>query len=137
MPTPPKAKRDPAAIRKALLDDPNTRGIAANLGVAVEDYVAQVVHFALHPDQEPSLYIVQDQDLLAAGQAPPDADAMGTYLLEAIGVHAAVEATEYTAPRKELVSLAQTPAAQAPEKVDERLKEAVDRERLSERGRKG
>ena len=137
-PSPPsKAKRSPAQLRKALLDDPNTKGIARNLGVSVEHYVSQVVHFATHPAEEPSLYVVEDADLEAAGHPPPDADAMGRYLLQALQVQAATEVSDYRDGATPAVALPQAPAAQAAGRADPGLKAEVERELRSRRGRKG
>ncbi len=96
------AHQDTESLRKKVLADPNTERIARNLGVPVADYVEQVVHFALHPEQEPRLYIVEDEDLRAMGLEPPDAQAMERFVTRAASIADAAEGrTEFVEERRD------------------------------------
>jgi hypothetical protein len=137
-PKTPKLPRTPENVRKKVLEDPNTAQIAKKLGVTLEEYVEQVVHFVMNPKAEPSLYVVEDQDLEALGMPPPDEDEMGRYLIEAVQVANAAGATGFTDAKKKLVTLSETPAAQADEEhSDPRLKAQLEKELKAGRGRKG
>lgn len=128
--------KDPATLRATLLADPTTKGIAKNLGVPLEDYVEQVLHFAANPQEEPSLYVVEDEDLRQLGYEPPDEEAMGQYLVEAVAVTDAADKTEYTAPKKKLVTLDSAPKAQPTGKTDTRLKSDLEKQLRGKRGGK-
>lgn len=82
---PPEAQalQSPEALRKRVLEDPHSEQIAQHLGVSLSEYVDQVVHYVLHPKEQPSLYIVEDKDLRAMGLEPPDPEAMGRFVMEA------------------------------------------------------
>lgn len=47
-------------LREQLLADPHTQQIAASLGVDLETYIDEVLHFATHPDEEPELAYLDD-----------------------------------------------------------------------------
>ncbi len=82
-PSGPRAAQDPEALRKRVLEDPYSEQIAQHLGVPLQEYVEQVVHYVLRPREEPSLYIVEDRELRAMGCEPPDPEAMGRFVIEA------------------------------------------------------
>ncbi len=133
-----KPKKTPEAVRQAVLADPNTKAIAEKLGATVEQYVEQVVHFAMNPGAEPSLYVVEDEDLRALGMQPPDADAMGQYLVEAVSVQKAAGATGFEGAKAKKVSLASEkdlPAVDAKD-ADPKLKAELDQAMRGKRGGK-
>jgi hypothetical protein len=132
----PKPKKSPEALRKQLMEDPNTKGIAKNLGVSLEDYVNQVLHFVAHPNEEPSLYVVEDADLRGMGLEPPDEAAIGKFVMEAASVASAADATEYTDPKKKLVSIDNLPPVQAIGKTDKKLDEELKKQLRGKRGGK-
>jgi hypothetical protein len=136
----PAIPKDPEVIRKKVLSDPNTAKIAENLGVPLEEYVNQVIHFVLNPNAEPSLYVVEDEDLRAMGYPPPDADAMGQYIIEAatIAQTANPSRTEFTEARKPPPVQLETPTAAAkPEQEDSALKAELEKARRAGHGRQG
>jgi hypothetical protein len=131
--------KDPQAVRALVLSDPNTAKIAEKLGVPLEDYVREVVHFVLNPKADASLYVVEDDDLRTAGFEPPDADAIGRFITEAAAVSSAADATEWTDPRgKKPVDLdGPRGAPEVPDKTDPKLKKDLDRALRAKRGGKG
>jgi hypothetical protein len=76
----------PEAIRSRLLEDPNTPKLAEQLGVPLEEYVKQVMHFVQNPHEEPQLLIVNDEDLRAMGYEPPSAETLSRVLDEAVAL---------------------------------------------------
>jgi hypothetical protein len=95
---------DTVALRKKLMTDATTKGIAKNLGVDLKEYVDQVIYFVENPKAEPELYVMKDEDLRAAGfeVAGPDE------ILEVIQNAAATtrrETSEFSDLRKKLVDL--------------------------------
>jgi hypothetical protein len=63
--------------REQLLADPNTRQIAAALGVEVREYVERVLEYARHPTREPELFVL-DQETLEAheDELPSEAEVL-------------------------------------------------------------
>ena len=134
-----KAPPSAEAIRTKALADPNTAKIADQLGVPLEDYVQQVVHFVLNPDAEPQLYVASDADLRKAGFEPPDGNAVGRYLVEAATVADAAGATAYAGgPKKKLVTMSDASALPTvgKEHTDAKLKAELDRQLRGKRGGK-
>ena len=128
--------RSPEALKKKLLDDPNTAKLAETLGLPLEDYVKLVLHYATTGDQ-PQFFVVPDEDLRKLGYEPPDPKAMSAYLVEAVATIFAQEGTAFTDERKGPVSLGELPAQAAPaDAADPDLKKQVDAEVLSQRGGK-
>jgi hypothetical protein len=126
------------ALRKRILEDPNTAKIAESLEVPLDEYVKQVVHFVLHPTEEPSLYIVEDADLEAMGTPAPDSEEMGRYILEAVAVAEAADKTEFVEAQKKLVQLPESPApGTGSEQDDPKLKAEADKFRRADSGRQG
>jgi hypothetical protein len=102
-PKEPRAARDPEALRKRVLENPYSEQIAQHLGVPLQEYVDQVVHYVLHPKEDPGLYIVEDEDLRAMGCEPPDPEAMGRFVEEAAALAEAAEGrTECVEAEKKL-----------------------------------
>lgn len=66
-------------MRKQVLEDPRTAEIAANLGVDLEEYVEQVVHFATHPDETPEFRVVKDEVLREEGFDVPTEEEMDAW----------------------------------------------------------
>jgi hypothetical protein len=137
MATTKKVPKDPEALREQLMNDPDTRAIAKNLGVELEAYVAQVVHYVTNPEEEPSFYVASDEDMRSIGWEPPDPDAIGKYLIETVAVQKAAGATEFTDPKKKLVSMDDLPPVKAPEKTDEKLQAELQKQLRGKRGGKG
>ena len=52
-----------AIARKNLREDPHTEAIAKELGVDIETYIDKVLEYALNPDQEPELEVL-DEDAI-------------------------------------------------------------------------
>jgi hypothetical protein len=127
----PAASQDPEVLRKKILSDPNTAQIAKNLGVPLEDYVNQVLHFVLNPHEEPNLYVVEDAALRGMGYEPPDADAMGQYIIDAATVAqaAAPQSGFVDEKKKKLVELPDARAGAAPQAEDPQLKAELDKRR--------
>ena len=57
--------------RQSLIDDPETKKIADSFGMELEDYVDQVMEYALNPDKEPQLQVMADDDFREMGIDPP------------------------------------------------------------------
>lgn len=135
----PAASPESEALRKKILADPNTAKIAENLGVPLEDYVNQVLHFALNPKAEPQVYVVEDAALRQMGYEPPDAEAMGKYIVEAAAlVEASASPTEFVdgPAKKQPVQLSASPGDAVPEKDDPQLKADLSK-RITGRGQQG
>jgi len=66
-----KAAPSTETLRKKVLVDGNTLELARQLGISVEEYVDHVVHFFLHPPEEPILYVVEAQDPQAVEHREP------------------------------------------------------------------
>lgn len=103
-----KAKR-PADLGRMLRDDPNTAALARELNVTVDEYVKQVLQFAAHPELEPQLVVVDDDDLRSQGFEPADGEAMGQYLVDLAAVAEAGEGSGFSAATKAKVALPQAP----------------------------
>jgi hypothetical protein len=143
---PPKKKKKPINLEKMkreLMENAETIGIAQQLGIPLEDYVAQVMHFVANPDAEPQVLVVEDHDLKAAGFEVPDAAEMLKFaegqvkLLEEAG-----ELSAYRKSEKKKVDLGTRRATKGDEEVTAagarpELKAAVDKELRKGRGRKG
>ncbi len=136
MATKKKAPKDPEALRAQLMEDPETKAIAKHLGVELKDYVAQVLHFVQNPSADPQVYVAEDEDLRSIGWEPADGEAIGKHLVEAVAVAKAADATEYTDPRKRLVTLDQAPA-QVIGKPDKKLQDELTKQLRTKRGGKG
>lgn len=132
-----KVPQDPEALREKLMNDPDTKAIAKNLGVELKAYVDQVVHYVTNPDEEPTFYVASDEDMRSIGWEPPDPDAIGKYLIESVAVAKAADATEFTDPKKKLVSMENLAPVKTPEKTDEKLQEELKKQLRSKRGGKG
>lgn len=127
--------KDPEALRAKLLADPNTRGIAEKLGVELAEYVNQVVYFASNPTVEPQLYMVEDEDLRSLGMEPPDADAIGKYVMDSATIAQAAEVTDYSEKKEELVSMTNLEPV-ATGDADAKLKEELEKQLRGKRGGK-
>lgn len=133
-----KVPKDPEAIRKLVLSDPNTAEIAKKIGVPLEEYVNNVIHFVLNPKADPSIYVVEDDDLRSKGFEPPDANAIGRFISEAAAVSSAADATEWTDPRgKKLVNMdGPKGTPEVPETTDANLKKDLEKAMRAKRGGK-
>lgn len=120
--------RTPEAIRAALLADPNVTAMAKTLEIPLEDYIAQVIHFAMNPDAQPEVVVLSEEDLKRHNLAPPpSAEEIGRFLIEEVSLaKAGNPANEFSAHKTDPVSLgAVNIATQTIEKTDEKLKEEL------------
>ena len=128
--------RSPEALKKKLLEDPNTPKLAETLGLPLEDYVQLVMHYVT-TGEEPQFFVVSDENLRKLGYEPPDPKAMSAYLTQAVATIFTQEGTAFSAERKGPVSLGEVPAAGAPAAAaDPELKKQIDAEVLGKRGGK-
>ncbi|MBK7857463.1 MAG: hypothetical protein IPJ65_02335 [Archangiaceae bacterium] len=97
-------RKTPEQVRAALLKDPNTSRIAAELKMGLDDYLKLVVHFAT-TGAEPRFFVVPDDELKKQGHVPPDLSKMNAWLRGAVATKAAHESTGYSDAKKSLVSL--------------------------------
>jgi hypothetical protein len=134
---PKKGRPTEAVVRKMVLEDPNTAKISKNLGVSLEEYVTQVVRFTLHPEDDPEVIYVSDEDLRSEGFTPPDNDALGHFIADGLKVIAASGATGFQKSQKKLVDMSDglTPATSGSQSNAE-LQKALAKE-LRKGGRKG
>lgn len=114
----PKLKEpmDPAVIKKRVLEEPATAKIADELGISVDEYADQVVHFLMNPDAEPDLAVMSDADLARDdGYVPPRIEAVEGYVKELIAIQDVAEnRTEFTHGKKARVALNPAPTGEVP-----------------------
>ncbi len=53
--------------KQSLRDNPDTKKIADSLGVELEEYIDQVMHYAMNPELEPELEVYTEEQLEEAG----------------------------------------------------------------------
>ena len=128
-------------LRAKLLADPDTITIASNLGVPLEEYVDQVLHFVKNPKADPQMLVVEDDDLRAAGFEPPDEKKLLAFVEESVAtLEEAGEVSGFKDQKKKKVDLgAKVPLTEGDEEVSSAaanplLKEQISRE--LKRGRK-
>ena len=63
-----------------LLADATTAEIAEGLGVPIEEYVDQVLKFAMNPELEPELELIDEEELYNIGDDPIDDIALATWV---------------------------------------------------------
>jgi len=128
--------KDPEAIRKAVLADPNTAEIAKALGVPLEEYVAGVVVYAMNPEAKPEYLGVTDQVMKERfGLTPMTEQEIIAKFDREVAIATIATKTDFTAHEKELVDLsADQPAPDAPE--DAKLKEELRKKLLGEKSDK-
>ena len=112
---------DAATLRARVLADPNTARIAADLGVPLDEYVEQVVHYALNPTEDPEMVAADDEDLAAVGFSVPDEDAMGQYLVDAVATADAAHGDGFRASTPGAVNLGATQGAGSDRAADPAL----------------
>jgi hypothetical protein len=143
---PTKKKKKPVdleKIKRELMSNTETIGIAKELGIPLEDYVAQVMHFIVNPDAEPQMLLVEDQDLKAAGFEVPNADEVLKFAEDQVKVlEEAGEITGYNKAKKKKIDLGSRRFTEGDEEVSTAapkadLKDAVEKELKKGRGRKG
>lgn len=71
MSTPPKKRRPIEEVRAELMESQETKQIAEQLGLSLEDYVAKVLEYYQQPEKEPQVYVASEEQLRAAGFEPP------------------------------------------------------------------
>lgn len=130
-------KKDPEAIRAKVLADPNTAIIAESLGIDVEEYAEQVVHFVMNPNQEPVIAVMSDEKLKTLGHNPPD----GHFLMSQIAGTAATvgERSNFSAAQKPKVALEQVRVGEGVDTsgADPKLKADLAEELRRNRSKKG
>lgn len=107
-----------AALREQLRTSPFTPELARELGVSLEEYIDQVVHFVLNPGEEPQLAVVETDGLLDQGHCPPREEDMARYLDRAVLIASAVDRAE---------------APPEPDPQREELQSYLESQRLKER----
>lgn len=140
-----KAKKpvDLEKMKRELMDNAETIGIASQLGIPLEEYVAQVMHFVVNPDAEPQLLLVEDADLKAQGFPVPDAGEILEYVEGQVKVlEEAGEVSGYKKTAAKKVDLGTRRFTKGDEEVSNAqasplLKETVAKELRKGRGRKG
>lgn len=63
------ARPSEADIRQRVMTDPNTHDIASMLGMPLEQYVAMVIDYALHPERQPCLNVLPEEEVKRQGGA--------------------------------------------------------------------
>lgn len=107
----------PEALRTKLLHDPYTAKIAAELGIPIDEYVQQVLHFAQRPSVEPQLLVVEDEDLINQGHTLLDEKDMARFLVESVTEASPPQPTGFSQENKRRVQLsgeAASPTSSAP-----------------------
>jgi len=132
MKRPPTPNELQIAKRK-VLEDPNTRKIAENLGMPFDDYVALVMKFVENPNMEPTLTVVPDDILRSQGFKPPTRQEVTAKIKEYVENRLITEKSKFADPnsQRERVdgAIPQAPPAKAAtEEVRKDLKEELDRE---------
>jgi len=92
-------------VQKRVMSDPNTAKIAKELDIPLEQYVAQVCYYVLHPEADPDMVLVEDEDLIKMGHQPPKQSEMLAYIKEAVAVAEASGSTGFEDTKKKKVSL--------------------------------
>ena len=143
---PTKKKKKPVDLEKMkreLMANTETIGIAKELGIPLEDYVAQVMHFIVNPDAEPQMLLVEDKDLKANGFEVPDPKEILKFAEDQVKVlEEAGEITGYNKAKRKKIDLGTRRVTEGDEEVSRvegkpELKAAVDKELKKGRGRKG
>jgi hypothetical protein len=142
---PTKKKKKPFDLEKMkreLMENQETIGIAKTLNIPLEAYVAQVLHFLANPNAEPEVLLVEDDDLRANGFEVPDADEMLKFAEDQVKVlEEAGEVSAYKKTEKKKVDLGTRRNTKGDDEVTSRgkpeLKEDVEKELRKGRGRKG
>lgn len=132
----PKIARTPEAIRAALLADPNTAALAETIGVDVDEYIEQIIFFAMNPTAEPTVGIMSVEEMKAQGITPPASDAeIGQYLIDLASVaKATTDSNEFADQKEQIVALGKTSTDPQPlETTDQKLKEELDKQLRSKR----
>jgi hypothetical protein len=143
---PSKKKKKPIDLEKLkreLMENTETIGIAKELGIPLEDYVAQVMHFIVNPDAEPQMLVVDDDDLKANGFEVPQAEDILKFAEDQVKVlEEAGEITGYNKAKKKKIDLGTRRFTEGDEEVSTaapkpELQKAIDKELRKGRGRKG
>jgi hypothetical protein len=122
------------SVREQLRQSPFIPEMAQELGVSVEEYIEQVAYFALHPNPEPQLAVVDTGALLAEGHAPPREEDMAGYLNQAGPTGGMEHRTDFTpAPRGPVALTGEAPGASEPNPQQEELQAYLELQRLKAR----
>jgi hypothetical protein len=130
-----------AMIKKRLMEDPNTAKIAEKLGMTFESYLELVMKYVNNPNMDAMVDIVSDEDLRAAGTEPPDIKKAAAWFSERVEARTMTTRSKFADPnsQRERVTgkIPLAPAAKAaPDEVRQDLKEELDRELSTGRGKK-
>lgn len=128
---------DPADVLAQVLADPNTEVIAQSLGLSVDEYARQVVHFILHPTQPPHVMVLSAAALQSRGQTPIDPKEVLAYVTQSAEM--AGERSGFTQPSKPKVTLDQVRVGEGVDvaKADPKLKDDVAQQLRKNRNKKG
>ena len=127
--------------KRKVIEDPNTRKIAENLGLPFDEYVALVMKFVENPNMEPILTVVPDDVLRSQGFKPPTRKEVTDKVTEYVENRLITEKSKFADPnsQRERVDGAipvPPPAQAAKEEIRKDLKEELDREVSSGRFKK-
>jgi hypothetical protein len=127
--------------KRKVIEDPNTKKIAENLGMPFDDYVALVMKFVENPNMEPTLSVVPDDILRSQGFTPPTRADVVDKIKEYVENRLITEKSKFADPnsKRERVdgAIPQPPPAKAAQgEVSKDLKEELDREVSSGRFKK-
>jgi hypothetical protein len=92
-------KPTPESIRSSAARDPNTARIATNLGMALDEYLDLIVHYATKPAAEQQLFTVPDDALRDAGHDVPQPADVVRFFHERKVIDSAVNGTGFDPPR--------------------------------------
>lgn len=77
---PKKPRRPIEEVRAELMKSEETQQLAKTLGLSLEDYVEKVLSYYKDPNKEPTLYVLSEEQIRAAGVEPPTEKAMTEWL---------------------------------------------------------
>jgi hypothetical protein len=130
-----------AEIKKRITEDPNTAKIAEKLGMTFEAYLELVMKYVNNPGMDAMVNVVPDAELRANGIEPPDLKKAAAYFTERAEALTMTSRSKFADPnsQRERVTgkIPVPPAAKAdPDEVRQDLKEELDRELSTGRGKK-
>lgn len=131
------SKKDPEAVRQKVLADPNTAVIAESLGIELEDYADQVVHYVMNPAQPAAMVTMSDADIASVGLTPVDGKALLKHLAESAAVLG--DRSQFISAQRPKVALDQVRVGEGVDVagVDPKLKADLAEELRRNRDKKG
>lgn len=106
----------PEALRAQILANPNTAEIAKAVDMSLDEYVDQVLEYALNPDADPMLLMIKDEDLRKLGCEVHTLEEMLLYLEESLKLAEINETTDFSSssPKKLSVDIGADPVGHEP-----------------------